>query len=103
MAREHELMDNMRLALSQHDAVVFRANVGTGRTIDGRYFNTGLPKGFSDLFGVLPGGRAFFIECKVKPNKPAKEQVNFIEQMKSCGAYAGVAYSVEEALEICGL
>lgn len=103
MGGEHRLMDDIRLELSKHGAAVFRANVGVMRTPDGRYVNTGIPKGFSDLFGVLPNGRAFFIECKVKPNKPTPEQINFISAMQARGAYAGVAYSVEEAVQICGL
>ena len=103
MDAEHKLMDNIRLELSKRGAKVFRANVGRFMTADGRCVSTGLPKGFSDLFGVLPGGRAFFVECKVKPRKPTDEQNNFISAMRSCNALAGVAYSVEEALRICEL
>lgn len=101
MGKEHKLMDDIRLALSLKGAVVFRANVGYFKTADGRFISTGLPKGFSDLFGTLPNGKSFYIECKIKPNKPTQEQLNFIERMKRLGAYAGVAYSVEEAEEIC--
>lgn len=103
MHKEHELMDKIRIELTRHGAAVFRANVGVIRTPDGRYINIGLPKGFSDLFGVLPNGQAFFIECKVKPNKPTSEQISFIRAMKSRNAFAGTAYSVEEALKICEL
>lgn len=101
--KEHELMDNVRLALSEHGCKVFRGNVGEVVTIDGRLFRTGLPKGFSDVFGVLPGGRAFFVETKVRPGKPTRQQLDFINVMRRQGALAGVAYSVEEALEICEL
>lgn len=89
----HLIMD----AVSKRGCLVFRSNVGKVRTSDGRWFDTGLPKGFSDLFGFLPrSGRIFFIECKVKPNKPTPEQVNFIHVVQNLGAIALVAYSVEE-------
>lgn len=99
--KEHKLMDDIRCELTRHGAKVFRANVGRLFTADGRMVTTGLPVGFPDLFGTLKGGRSFYIEVKVKPNKPSESQVNFIEILSRVGAAAGVAYSVEEALKIC--
>lgn len=94
---ETDLMHLIMDAVSKRGCLVFRSNVGKVRTSDGRWFDTGLPKGFSDLFGFLPrSGRIFFIECKVKPNKPTSEQVNFIHVVQNLGAIALVAYSVEE-------
>ena len=103
MGKEHKLMDEIRCELSRYGAKVFRGNVGRLFTADGRTVSTGLPVGFSDLFGTLPGGRSFYIECKVKPNKPTKAQLDFITALAGAGAATGVAYSVEEALEICGI
>jgi hypothetical protein len=97
---ETDLMNNIRLELSKLGFAVFRANVGKFKMADGRWFDTGLPKGFSDLFAVK-NGKIYFLEVKVKPNKPTKEQLNFINQMKIKGCVAGVVYSVEEAVEIC--
>jgi len=78
---------------------VFRINVGNFYTKDERYIKSGVPRGFSDLFAVKDG-RAYFIEVKVKPNKPTKDQLNFIDRMRERGCVAGVAYSVEEAIKI---
>lgn len=98
---EHDLQNEIRLRLSRLGFAVFRTNVGKFRDIDGRWHDTGLPKGFSDLLAVR-NGRAYFIEVKVKPNKPSDEQLNFIGQMKNrYGCAAGVAYSVEDAERIC--
>lgn len=97
---ETSLMNAIRIKLSDMGYTVFRANVGTVKTPDGRYFNTGLPKGFSDLFAVK-NGNVYFIEVKVHPNTPTPEQLNFIDRMCKQGCSAGVAYSVEEALQIC--
>lgn len=100
MTEEHIIQNNIRIALS-NDCVIFRGNVGKGFTKDGRYFDTGLPKGFSDLFGFRKfDGRAVFIEVKTSKGKPSKEQKNFINKMLSYGAIAGVCRSTEEALNL---
>jgi len=96
---EHDLQNLIRLELSRLGYTVFRANVGKVKMKDGRWFDTGLPKGFSDLFAVKDG-RVYFIECKIHPRKPTAEQVQFIERMREQGCRAGVAYTVEEAMEI---
>lgn len=82
-------------------AMLFRANVGQGFTKDGRFFSTGLPKGFSDLFGFrLSDGRAVFIEVKTATGRVRPEQEKFIECMREYGALAGIARSVEDARKI---
>lgn len=97
---EHEIQNSIRNETADI-AMLFRANVGQGFTKDGRFFSTGLPKGFSDLFGFrLSDGRAVFIEVKSPTGKVRPEQQNFIEQMRSNGALAGIARSVEEARRI---
>ncbi len=100
MTRERDIQNSIRAGVGDI-ALIFRANVGSGVTYDGRHFDTGLPKGFSDLFGFrIPDGRAFFIEVKSPTGRIRPEQQNFIEQMRSNGALAGIARSVEEARRI---
>ena len=100
MTEEHAIQNAIRIALSEH-ATVFRANVGKVYTPDGRFFDTGLPKGFSDLFGFRHSdGRIFFIEVKTPTGRLSKDQANFIQQMQNYGAIAGVARSVDDALKI---
>lgn len=102
MTEEHNIQNRIREALSPY-AVVFRPNVGSGLTPDGRYFSTGLPKGFPDLFGFrLTDRRIFFIEVKTAKGRLSKEQRDFLWRMKELGAIAGVARSVEDALKIIG-
>lgn len=113
--READIQNLIRIHVSQkHLAVLFRANVGeawTGDRIehnpDGsitiyrpRRLKTGLPPGFSDLFGVATGGRAVFIEVKSLTGRPSLEQENFLQQMARFGALSGVARSPEEAEKI---
>lgn len=83
---------------------LMRANVGSVYTKDGRRFSTGLPKGFPDLFGVLPPWesksgqeKTVFLEVKVHPNKPTPEQVAFLDHYKRMGCICGVVYSVDDA------
>lgn len=97
---ETELMHRVMLAVQEQGNQIFRTNVGKVRTPDGRYFDTGLPKGHSDLYGFRPDGQIFYIETKLRPRKPTKEQRQFILAMIAKGAAAGVAYSVDEALKI---
>lgn len=97
---EHDIQNEIRAALSPY-AVMFRINVGSGRTIDGRYFSTGVSPGFSDLFGVRKSdGRAIFIEVKKPGGKVTDRQKNFLERMKKLGAVTGIAHSAEEAIRL---
>jgi hypothetical protein len=46
---------------------------------------------------------ACFVECKADKGKLADEQRRFLDRMRSLNARAGVARSVAEALDVCGL
>lgn len=113
---EHDIQSSIRLGFSRliPEGLLFRTNVGqawTGSRVkhnadrsitifDPRPFNTGLPPGFADLFGVLPGGKAIFLEVKSPKGKPSPAQTNFIAQVSSAGALAGVARSIEDVIKI---
>lgn len=100
MAIEHDIQNQIRAALAD-DCILFRINVGKGMTYDGRHFDTGAPKGYSDLSGHRIGdGRAVYIEVKAPGGRVRPEQKNFIEQMRSTGAIAGICHSAEEALDL---
>ena len=96
---ETDIMNLIRVKLSEIGLTVFRANVGKIKLSDGRWFDTGLPKGFSDLFAVKDG-KAYFIEVKKPGGTVSPEQINFIDQMQKRGCVAGIAHSSEEAIEI---
>ena len=100
MQPEHEIQNAIRAALAPY-AVTFRANVGSCYTKDGRFFTTGLPVGFSDLFGVrVSDGRAFFIEVKTASGRVSQYQKHFLTEMRKVGAIAGVCRSPEEAIKL---
>ncbi|MDA2634992.1 VRR-NUC domain-containing protein [Bacillus cereus] len=98
--KEIDVQNAIRMALNPY-AIVFRANVGTFKTADDRTVSTGLPKGFSDLFGFRKSdGKMFFIEVKNEKGRLRAGQKHFIETMQEKGAIAGVARSAEEAIEL---
>lgn len=98
-------MHRCMLALSDAGCVVFRANVGSGWQGNvlshglclvlgnPRPFSSGLPTGFSDLFGFRPDGRAFFVEVKTEEGRLNTAQKSFLSAMQSRGAVAVVARS----------
>lgn len=98
--KESDVQNSIRLALNPY-AIIFRANVGTVRTADGRYFNTGLPKGYSDLSGFRKSdGKMIFLEVKNEKGKLRKEQKHFLNTMQQYPVICGVARSPEEAIKI---
>ena len=70
---EHDIQNEIRIRLSQLGFCVFRINAGKVKLHDGRWFDTGVPKGFSDLLAVKDG-RAYFIEVKSENGKASPEQ-----------------------------
>lgn len=100
MSSEHSIQNQIRVELSKAGYMVFRINVGKVRTADGRWFDTGAPKGFCDLFGFRPDGQIFFIEVKNEKGRVRDDQKKFMDAMQKRGALVGVARSVKEAMEI---
>lgn len=99
--KEQATQDNIRVALAQEGYIVFRTNVGKVKTADGRWFDTGLPSGFSDLMGYKPeNGRVFFIEVKTETGRRRKDQVVFANGLRDKNVIYGVARSAEEAVKI---
>mgnify|MGYP002516780384 CR=1 FL=1 len=97
---EHDIQNSIRLKLSELGYAVFRINSGKIRMADGRWFDTGVPKGFSDLIAVK-GGRIFFLEVKTETGKASPEQIKFLATMRDrYGCIAGIVRSVEEAVDL---
>lgn len=98
---EHRIQQEIEVALSKKGCRVFRTNVGKVKTIDGRWFNTGLPKGHPDLYGFrCSDGKIFYVEVKSATGKPRKEQVQFHQMLMKWNIPHGIARSVEDALKI---
>ena len=121
---EHALQNAIRNALCD-EGLFFRANVGqawTGSRIerlsggrvlihDARPFTTGLPAGFSDLFGIVPVvvtpdmlgqsvGIFAGIEIKSLRGRASEAQERFIAAVQQAGGRAGIARDVVGAIDI---
>lgn len=118
---EHAIQNEIRNALAGK-CLMFRVNVGTawtgskierlpGKRVlihDARPFSTGLPPGFSDLFGLVPVvitpemvgqtiGMFAALEVKNGTRNPTDAQAAFINAVINNGGRAGVVRSAEDA------
>ena len=51
MTAEAKIQNDIRVALSAHGCTIIRTNSGSVKTVDGRMFIAGPPKGWPDLTG----------------------------------------------------
>lgn len=119
MNAETRLQQEIMLALSQAGCVVWRNNTGQawlGKVIhqagkqvtitDAHKMPFGLCVGSSDLICIAPDGRFMGVEVKLpkRPGKQAgrvsKEQSAFIEGVRAAGGIAGIARSVQDAIDL---
>ena len=98
---ESQLLYETLQELGKHGAA-YRTNSGSVRLASGKYFRA-MPEGFSDVMFIRPDGVVCFVELKTGRNKLSDKQQAFIEKMRGMNCRAGVAYSVQEAMEICGI
>ena len=92
---EAEIMRDIQLEATKLGHRLWRNNVGTAKTHDGRWIKFGLCVGSSDLIGLTKDGRFLAVEVKGPKGKPTKEQTAFVEQINSMGGIGFVANSVE--------
>lgn len=110
---EHILQNEIRNALAGR-CLLFRANVGQAwqgevieRRPDGtvvlanaRPFSTGLPPGFSDLFGLTKTGRFIAAEVKTPTGRVSPQQAAFLAAVERNGGAGAVVRSVAEAVQL---
>lgn len=96
---EHDIQNQIRVALSRRGCITHRTNSGRYYTEDGRPVTIGTP-GQSDLQGHRPDGQCFYIEVKKPGQNPRQNQYDFLHAMRNSGAIAGVVHSAEEALKL---
>lgn len=98
---EHKIQNEIRVALSKNGCTCFRANVGKVYMQNGRFFDTGLPKGFPDLFGFRKkDGKMFFVEVKNEIGRLRPDQKKFRKFAETMPVIYGVARSADDAIRI---
>jgi hypothetical protein len=114
MNEETKLMRLIMIALSNANCMSWRNETSgayVGKVIhkdarivtlqNAQLMTFGLCVGSADIIGIhKPTGRFLAIEVKTKTGKPTKEQINFIEQVRAANGIAGIARSVQEALDL---
>lgn len=101
MKSEHAIQSEIMLALSTHGCIVARTNVGTVRTVDGRLFNAGPPKGWPDITAIRRNdGRAVLIECKNAVGRLREDQKRFAAMIADTNIIYGVCRSAEDAVKL---
>lgn len=110
--KEIELTKIIQLELSHGPTRLFRNNIGSLKDATGRWVKFGVANpGGSDLIGwttveITPEmvGRkvAVFtaIETKGERTRTTAEQVYFVQAVRAAGGFAGIAKTVEEAVNI---
>ena len=107
---EKEIQNRIMIALSTKNSRVFRNNVGSAITVDGRYITFGLAKGSADLIGwrtieITPDmvgkkiAQFLSVEVKNKTGKLTKLQQNWHDAVNSQGGLAIISKSESEALD----
>ena len=99
MNPESKLMHQIMAVLSEKGCFVLRTNSGVYFDSQGNRITIGF-KGLSDLVGFRPDGKFFALEIKTPTGRPSKEQLNFIEFCHSKGVVAGIANSIESAIQV---
>ena len=97
---ETKLQNQIIVALCENGCVARNHTVGQFYTKYGGIVHVG-QHGESDIMGHrISDGKALYIEVKLPGEHPRPDQEKFLKAMKNTGAIAGVAHSVEEALQI---
>lgn len=97
MATEKEIQNDILRCFATTDSIrLWRINVGTYLTQDGRRMVRSAPVGHPDLCGFLMHGRALYIEVKRPGKKLTVEQYAFARTAGRFGALHIVASSVED-------
>ncbi len=98
---EHKIQNDIRVALSKHQCTVFRVNVGSVKTADGRFFSAGVPMGHPDVYGWRwSDNQVFYIEVKNERGKPRQDQIQFHKMLTEHGVIHGIARSGDDAVKI---
>lgn len=108
---ENNILNRIRLALSQAGVLNWRNHCGMLKDSQGRTHKFGLCPGSSDIVGMVPVeitadmvgktvGVFMAVEVKTSSGRLSKKQKNFIAVVQGEGGIAGVARSPEEAIAL---
>lgn len=80
MRKELNLQKRCMLHASSLGLLVYHFEATSYQLPNGSYVNSNVPVGWPDLTIIDPKtSKVYFVELKIKPNKPSKEQIHFLE------------------------
>ena len=92
---ETEIVKAILDYLAANRIVAWRNNTGAAMNPAGRLVRFGTP-GMPDIAGVLPGGRALFLEVKGRHGRLNPHQQRMISWLLATGALVAVVRSIED-------
>lgn len=103
MTPEQALSKQIEIECGKIGWAAFHINVGEFKFWDpikkqDIFFKTGAPKGFPDYHILTHYGFTVYVETKIKPRKPTKDQIKWLNWLNKRGYYARVIYTLDEFL-----
>lgn len=80
--------------------ICYHFNPGKKQLVDASWWSSGVPKGWPDLIIFTDFGLTFFVETKVKYNKPSKEQMIFKRVFNQKNHIVEYIYSMDKWLDL---
>ena len=78
--KELNLQKRCMLYASSLGLLVYHFEATSYQLPNGSYVNSNVPVGWPDLTIIDPvTSKVYFAELKIKPNKPSKEQIHYLE------------------------
>ena len=103
---ETDLQRRIQMEATKLGARLFRNQVGRYLLADGRWLQSGLAVGSSDLIGwvTMPDGVARFVACEVKTpiGRVSPDQQAFVDCVTRAGGIAGICRSVDDLHRLFG-
>jgi hypothetical protein len=103
MKSEHQIQNEIMLALSKNGCTIARSNAGRAYSKTGAVIAL-FPKGWPDLTGFRHSdGKIVLVEVKNDKGRLREDQKKFAERFANLPILYGVARSAEDALKIVGI
>lgn len=77
-SRELNLQNECMLYASSRNLLCYHFEATSYQLPNGAYVNSNVPVGWPDLTIIANDGRVLFVELKIHPNKPSKEQLHYL-------------------------
>lgn len=96
---EVRLMNEIKIYCGTRNWLCYHLNQGLFYTKFGGLVKMDTPVGWPDLLVITDYGEAAFMETKIKPRKPTREQLAIQAELRKRGFRSETVYSLEEFIE----